>query len=88
MNVDSDRLHRWDLNVSLVHVLGLHLKGRQAIVRMAVLGQRVGAVAHEGVMMAVEGVVEGAHDPAGARGGWCWSSSAKPCKKSQMSCHC
>lgn len=86
VNIDSDRLQRWELYVALNHVLGLHLKGREGLINMAVLGEGVGAVALKGVIIVIKCVVKSAHDPAGA---WLcsWSrqsSSAKSWNKNKM----
>ena len=65
VDIDGDCPDRWHLCVALVHILCVHLEGREGPTNMAVLGHSVGAVAHEGVIMAIKGVVEVAHDPAG-----------------------
>lgn len=82
VDVDRDRPHHWDRYAAIVHVGDLHLEGGERRPNVAVLGQRVGAVAHEVVILAVEGVVEVSHHPAGAWG-WSyegWSSTAQSWK--------
>ena len=70
VNTDSDCPHCWDLHVAHIYVLGLHHKGRVGLINMAVPGHGVGAVAQKAVVMVIKGLVEIAHDPAGARL-WC-----------------
>lgn len=67
VDIDCDRFYRRDLAAALVAVLGQHLKSRERVINVAVLCQGVGAVAREAVVRVIKGVVEGAHDPAGAR---------------------
>lgn len=66
VNSDSHHSHCWKLSVAIIHVPGLHLKSWEVPTDMAILGHGVGAVSHEGVIVAIEAAVEITHDPTGA----------------------
>lgn len=66
INSDSHHSHCWNLTVAIIRVPGLHLKSWEGPTNVAILGHGVGAVAHEGVIVAIKGAVEITHDPAGA----------------------